>query len=54
MTRGRIFRISAAAVALAVHAHAQAGDRAAAALGEEGLLPEDVARELGAALATQR
>jgi len=39
-----------AAVALAVHAHALAGDAAAAALGETGVLPEDVARRLGKAL----
>jgi NAD(P)H-hydrate epimerase len=40
----------AAAAALAVHAHALAGDGAAAALGETGVLPEDVARRLGKAL----
>lgn len=42
----------AAAAALAVHAHAVAGDEAARALGEVGVLPEDVARRLGKALAT--
>jgi NAD(P)H-hydrate epimerase len=40
----------AAAAALAVHAHALAGDAAAQALGETGVLPEDVARRLGKAL----
>jgi ADP-dependent NAD(P)H-hydrate dehydratase len=41
----------AGAVALAVHAHALAGDLAAAELGAEAVLPEDVARLLGRALA---
>ena len=45
---------AAAAAALAVHAHAVAGDLAAQELGEEGLLPEDVARHLGRALAATR
>ncbi len=45
---------AAAAAALAVHAHAVAGDLAAAELGQEGLLPEDVARHLGLALAGAR
>jgi len=44
---------AASAVALAVHAHAVAGDLAAAELGEEALLPEDVARLLGRAFAAQ-
>lgn len=44
----------AGAAALAVHAHAVAGDAAAAELGQEALLPEDVARHLGAALAGRR
>jgi len=38
------------AAALAVHAHAVAGDEAAHALGEAGVLPEDVARRVGKAL----
>jgi ADP-dependent NAD(P)H-hydrate dehydratase len=45
---------AAGAVALAVHAHAVAGDLAARELGEESMLPEDVARLLGRALATPR
>jgi NAD(P)H-hydrate epimerase len=44
----------AQAAALAVHVHALAGDAAAAALGQDALLPEDVARHLGAALAACR
>lgn len=40
---------AAAAAALAVHLHAVAGDLAAAELGQESLLPEDVARLLGRA-----
>ena len=42
---------AAGATALAVHAHALAGDRVAAELGEPAVLPEDVARALGKALA---
>jgi NAD(P)H-hydrate epimerase len=42
------------AAALAVHAHALAGDAAAAALGEAGVLPEDVARRVGKALEAAR
>jgi NAD(P)H-hydrate epimerase len=45
---------AAAAATLAVHAHAVAGDFAAGELGEEGLLPEDLARHLGRALAASR
>ncbi len=41
---------AASAAALGVHAHAVAGDLAAAELGEEAMLPEDVARLLGRAL----
>jgi NAD(P)H-hydrate epimerase len=43
-----------AAAALAVHAHAAAGDDAARALGETGVLPEDVARRVGKALEAAR
>jgi NAD(P)H-hydrate epimerase len=44
----------AEAAALGVHAHAVAGDLAAAEQGEEGLLPEDVAARIGLALAAHR
>ncbi|MHC5212796.1 MAG: NAD(P)H-hydrate dehydratase, partial [Planctomycetota bacterium] len=44
----------AQAAALAVHLHARAGDAAAAEGGQDALLPEDVARHLGAALAACR
>jgi NAD(P)H-hydrate epimerase len=45
---------AAGAAALAVRIHALAGDAAAAELGAEALLPEDVALRLGAALAACR
>ncbi|MGQ0552386.1 MAG: NAD(P)H-hydrate dehydratase [Planctomycetota bacterium] len=48
------FDDAAAAAALAVHAHALAGDRAAHDLGQTGVLPEDVARRLGKALEQAR
>jgi len=44
----------AAAAALAVRAHARAGDLAAADLGQEAVLPEDVTRRIGLALAAHR
>lgn len=44
----------ASAAALAVHAHARAGDMAATELGQEAVLPEDVTRRIGLALAAQR
>lgn len=44
----------AEAAALGVHVHAVAGDLAAAERGLEGLLPEDVAGQLGLALAAHR
>ncbi len=45
---------AAGAAALGVHVHARAADLAAAVSGPEGLLPEDVARGLGPALAAHR
>jgi NAD(P)H-hydrate epimerase len=44
----------AQAAALAVHVHALAADACAAELGQDALLPEDVAKRLGAALAACR
>ena len=44
----------AAAAALAVRAHARAGDMAATDLGQEAVLPEDVTRRIGLALAAHR
>jgi NAD(P)H-hydrate epimerase len=45
---------AAAAAALAVHAHAVAGDVAARDLGEAGVLPGDVARRVGKVLEAAR